>query len=92
MKLLRRSEDRIPAPNIRLPDPNTVKEQQQFWCRYDKLADLRDSDLLRHMNENLDVLLIFVSTDIPILMISADRLLWSDRLPCSPQSSARSWL
>lgn len=36
-------------------------EKGDFWARYDRLADKYDADMLQRLNDNLDVLLIFVS-------------------------------
>lgn len=33
----------------------------EFWNRYDKLADSQDQHLIKSLNDDLDVILIFVS-------------------------------
>ncbi|KAG9033761.1 hypothetical protein FS837_002389, partial [Tulasnella sp. UAMH 9824] len=34
-------------------------EIDNFWKRYDELADVHDQRLIKNLNDNLDVLLIF---------------------------------
>ena len=50
--------DRDGLPERATEDRTDIRTR--FWARYDKLADRHDADMLKRLNENLDVLLIFV--------------------------------
>ncbi|KAG9015987.1 hypothetical protein FRB95_006829 [Tulasnella sp. JGI-2019a] len=40
--------------------PAMLGEKRDFWLKYDKLADTKDTMMIDRLNQNLDVLLIFV--------------------------------
>ncbi|KAG8981573.1 hypothetical protein FRB93_008527 [Tulasnella sp. JGI-2019a] len=39
--------------------PTMLGEKRDFWLKYDKLADTKDTMMIDRLNQNLDVLLIF---------------------------------
>ncbi|KAG9000207.1 hypothetical protein FRB94_005603 [Tulasnella sp. JGI-2019a] len=46
-------------PQRQVLKPEVFGEKGNFWGRYDRLADKHDKDMLKRLNDNLDVLLIF---------------------------------
>lgn len=49
------------TPSSILPHRIHLGQIADFWKRYDNFADSHDRHTSKHLNDNLDVLLIFVS-------------------------------
>lgn len=43
----------------------TFGDRKEYWSAYDTLADKYDKRMLQQLNQNIDILLIFVSIQIP---------------------------
>lgn len=48
------------------PDTNVILDKHNFWSKYDMVADKHDKVMLRRLDGDLDVLLIFVSALIAL--------------------------
>lgn len=60
-------DDGLPTGGL-LPHRIHLGQIGDFWNRYDKIADSHDRKLSKHLNDNLDVLLIFVSFSVIYLV------------------------
>lgn len=73
--------------------PRKFGEAAEYWKYYDELADRYDKDMMKILNSNLDILLIFVSNSaqsaIQECFYLRVRLLFPDRLVCFPRSTRR---
>lgn len=56
-------DDGLTTPS-NLPPRIHLGQIADFWQRYDKLANTHDRKMYQHLNDNLDVLLIFVSLSV----------------------------
>lgn len=54
-------DDGLTTLSSLLPNPVHLGQIADFWKRYDNLADSHDRKMSKHLDDNLDVLLIFVS-------------------------------
>ncbi|KAG8927698.1 hypothetical protein FRC01_007067, partial [Tulasnella sp. 417] len=52
-------DDGLTTLSSLLPNPIHLGQIADFWKRYDSLADSNDRKMSKHLNDNLDVLLIF---------------------------------
>lgn len=57
-------DDGLTTLSSLLPNPIHLGQIADFWKRYDHIADSHDRKISKHLNDNLDVLLIFVSLPV----------------------------
>ncbi|KAG8991438.1 hypothetical protein FRB94_005335 [Tulasnella sp. JGI-2019a] len=48
-------------PKHKHEKPDVFGERRDYWLKYDTLADSKDKAMTGRLNQNLDVLLIFVT-------------------------------